>query len=222
MQDQVASTRAMQKFALRLTKAKELSQVTLVLNVELINLFVHQHQPEIAFKSLMECQEIIDSQKTNNDQQWYSKTVTLWLISLTLYNSFKKMTHWLCRTLLRKWVFSAFIVYLVLRTKKCLHVITFLENIYFFFLLFLGMSSVVNICNIIAWVSFLTLIILKTLGDKNYCDWLCIFQRVENFFHVSIFLFFFNINIYRKLPHDFEYILAFTNSDSDLKWFLTS
>lgn len=69
MQDQVASTRALQKFALRLTKAKELSQVTLVLNVELINLFVHQHQPEIAFKSLMECQEIIDSQKTNNDQQ---------------------------------------------------------------------------------------------------------------------------------------------------------
>ena len=148
MQDQVASTRAMQKFALRLTKAKELSQVTLVLNVELINLFVHQHQPEIAFKSLMECQEIIDSQKTNNDQQWYSKTVTLWLISLTLYNSFKKMTHWLCRTLLRKWVFSAFIVYLVLRTKKCLHVITFLENIYFFF------------CFFLEWVLWLTFVIL--------------------------------------------------------------
>ena len=51
---------------------KEHPQVTSALNVELINLFVHQHQPEIAFKciSLMECQQSIGSQNINNDQQW--------------------------------------------------------------------------------------------------------------------------------------------------------
>ena len=50
---------------------KEHPQVTSALNVELINLFVHQHQPEIAFKciSLMECQQSVGSQNINNDQQ---------------------------------------------------------------------------------------------------------------------------------------------------------
>ena len=100
---------------------KEPLQVIYVLNAELINLFVHQHQPEIAFncKSLMEYQQSIGSQHTNNNQQQQTYIMT---------------------------VFSAFIVYLVLRNKKCSHVITFLQNI--FFLLF-GISFVVNICNII-------------------------------------------------------------------------
>ena len=85
MQDQVATTHVLQKLV---AKGKQMqkhcflasmvgknltepSQVNSVLIVELINLFHHQHQPEIAFNciSLMECQQSIGSQNTNNDQQ---------------------------------------------------------------------------------------------------------------------------------------------------------
>ena len=50
---------------------KEPLQVIYVLNADLINLFVHQHQPEIAVKckSLMEYQQSIGSQHTNHNQQ---------------------------------------------------------------------------------------------------------------------------------------------------------
>ena len=58
-------------------------------------------------------------------------------------------------------VFSVFTAYLALRNKKCS-------------------------CNIIAWIPFFdTNNIKKGLDNKNYWEWLCIFQRVEKWLHLS-------------------------------------
>ena len=138
--------------------------------------------------------------------------------------------HWLCRTPLRKWhidsveilwendsLFCSHCLFsFELTTKKCLHVITFLGNIF----LLLGISSMVNICNIIDNIIcniIDTNNIDKNLNDKNYYVWLGIFERLAKWLHVSIF-FFFNISIYRGV-YDFEYILVFINSDSEqVRW----
>ena len=85
VQDQVSNTHDLQKFEKKRSckqkpcffdsmagkNLKEPLQVIYVLNTELTNLFVDQHQPEIAFncKSLMEYQQSIGSQHTNNNQQ---------------------------------------------------------------------------------------------------------------------------------------------------------